>query len=291
MRWRGRERSSNVEDRRGMSPKMAMGGGGGILAIIVMLVVKFMGGGAGMQQLAGNAARNLQDRAAQAPAGQGIDDDNREFVEVVLHDTETIWTKLFDEQIEGASYQEPRLELFTGQTQTACGPGQAAMGPFYCPADKKIYIDPTFFDDLARRHQAPGDFAQAYVIAHEVAHHVQNLLAFNRPVNEARASGDKLLSNQMSVRLELQADFLAGVWAHHAHRDYGILEDGDMEEAINAANQIGDDTLMEAAGRRVDVHSFTHGSSAQRVRWFKRGLLSGNLGDCQQLFSLSFNSL
>ncbi len=291
MRWRGRERSENVEDRRGMSPQMAVGGGGGILVVIVMLALKFFGAPPAVQQIAGNLAQKAQNNRVQAPAGEGIDDDNREFVEVVLHDTETIWTKLFDEQVKGGSYRKPKLELFTGQTQTACGAGQAAMGPFYCPADQKIYIDPTFFDDLARRHQAPGDFAQAYVIAHEVAHHVQNLLGYSATVHQVRARGDKLESNRASVRLELQADFLAGVWAHHAHREYGILEDGDMEEAINAANQIGDDTLMEMAGRRVDVHSFTHGSSAQRVRWFKEGLLSGDLTKADLLFDLDDKQL
>lgn len=278
MRWRGRERSENVEDRRGMSPRMALGGGGGILAVVVMLVLKFMGAGQGVQQMAGQLVNNVQDnKAQQAPAGEGQDDDYREFCEVVLSDTEKVWTEIFANQIEGPGYVAPKLIMFTGSTRTACGQGQSAMGPFYCPGDQQVYIDPTFFDDLAQRHKAPGDFAQAYVLAHEVAHHVQKLLLFSDAMHAVRARGDERATNRASVRLELQADFLAGVWAHHAHRTFDILEEGDMEEAINAANRIGDDTLQREATGRVDVHSFTHGSSAQRVRWFKKGLLSGRV--------------
>lgn len=293
MKWRGREQSDNVEDRRGMSPKMAMGGGGGIIAIIVVLIVKFMGGGEGVQQMAGQMAQNAANGRQSAPAepGAGIQDDNREFISVVLRDTEKIWTKLFDEQVNGASYTPPKLVIFEGQTSTACGTGQAAMGPFYCPADKQVYIDPSFFDDLARRHSAPGDFAQAYVIAHEVAHHIQTILPYSNMVNQVRRGGDKLATNQASVRLELQADFLAGVWAHHAHKEYGVLEEGDMQEAIQAANQIGDDTLQKQAGRAVNPDHFTHGSSAQRVKWFKKGLLSGKLEDADLLFTIGENQL
>lgn len=293
MKWRGRERSDNVEDRRGMSPQMALGGGGGIVAVIVVLIMKFMGAPEGVQQMAGQMAQKAaQNRSAPAEAGDGIQDDHREFISVVLKDTENIWTKLFHEDIEGSPpYTRPKLVIFQGQTQTKCGMGQAAMGPFYCPADKQIYIDPSFFDDLARRHSAPGDFAQAYVIAHEVAHHIQNLLGFNIPVNQARQSGDERRSNQMSVRLELQADYLAGVWAHHAHREYGVLEEGDMQEAIQAANQIGDDTLQAQAGRAVNPDHFTHGRSDQRVKWFKKGLLSGDLAGAQELFQISYSRL
>ena len=292
MRWKGREQSSNVEDRRGMSPKMAMGGGGGLLAIIVMLLLRFAGAPPAAQQMAGNLVNKVQQQnAAPAEVGDGIHDESRELISVVLHDTETVWTKLFEEQINGASYRAPKLVIFDGTTPTACGTGQAAMGPFYCPGDQMVYIDPTFFDDLARRHQAPGDFAQAYVIAHEVAHHVQNLLPYSRMANQMRASGDERLANQGSVRLELQADFLAGVWAHYAHKEFGILEEGDMEEAITAANQIGDDTLQKQATGYVQPERFTHGTSAQRVRWFKRGLLSGKLKDCEQLFEIDYDSL
>ncbi|MCR9198000.1 MAG: neutral zinc metallopeptidase [Planctomycetaceae bacterium] len=293
MRWRGRERSDNVTDHRGGVPRAALGGGGGLLVVIVVLIVKMMGGGQQAQNLAGGLARQVQQQRAPADpgGGAGIEDDNREFIEVVLNDTEEIWTDLFERQVQGGGYRRPMLNIFTSRINTACGTGQAAMGPFYCPADQEIYIDPTFFDDLATRHSAPGDFAQAYVIAHEVAHHVQNLLGWNKPVQQARASGDEILSNQMSVRLELQADFLAGVWAHHAHKEFDILEAGDMEEAIQAANQIGDDTLQRQATGTVVPERFTHGTSAQRVRWFKEGLRSGDLTKAELLFQLDYRRL
>jgi predicted metalloprotease len=251
-----------------------------------------MGAPAPLQQMAGQVIQQqAQQREAAAPAGDGINDDHREFIQVVLRDNEKVWDKLFEEQVQGGYYVPPKLVIFSEETQTGCGRGQAAMGPFYCPADQQVYIDPTFFDDLARRHHAPGDFAQAYVIAHEVAHHVQNLLGFSDIANRARSQGDEIASNQASVRLELQADFMAGVWAHHAHKEYGILEDGDMEEAIQAANQIGDDTLqMEAMGYKVPER-YTHGTSAQRVKWFKKGLVSGRLKDCEQLFKVSYDGL
>ena len=230
-------------------------------------------------------SNNVQQQGAQAPSGaEGLDDDHREFCQVVLADTEKVWGEIFARQIEGVDYVAPKLIMFSGATQTACGQGQSAMGPFYCPGDQQVYIDPTFFDDLAQRHQAPGDFAQAYVLAHEVAHHVQKLLGFSDAMHAVRARGDELETNHHSVRLELQADFLAGVWAHHAHRSFDILEEGDMEEAINAANRIGDDTLQKEATGRVDLHSFTHGSSAQRVRWFKKGLLSGRVELAQPIW-------
>ena len=292
MRWRGRERSENVEDRRGMSPRMALGGGGSIIAVLVVLALKFFGAPPQLQQMAGQVANQVQNRAPQqAPGGEGVDDDNREFCQVVLADTEKVWSRLFDEQVEGGSYRPPKLVMFTGQVNTACGTGQSAMGPFYCPGDQKVYIDPTFFDDLARRHHAPGDFAQAYVIAHEVAHHVQKLIGFSDAVNKVRAQRNELESNKASVRLELQADFLAGVWAHHAHKEFNILEEGDMEEAITAANQIGDDTLQKQATGSVDVARFTHGTSAQRVHWFRKGLLSGRLSDCELLFKIDYSEL
>ena len=291
MRWKGREQSQNVEDRRGVSPQMALGGGGGILVIVVMLVVQFMGGGQQAQQIAGQAAKAIQNRQAEQKNGDGIDDENREFISVVLRDTETVWSDLFANQIRGATYAPPKLVIFSSNVTSGCGSASAEMGPFYCPADQKVYIDPSFFDDLARRHRAPGDFAQAYVIAHEVAHHVQNLLKFNVPVNAARQSGDERFANEMSVRLELQADFLAGVWAHYAHKEYEILEPGDREEAIKAANQIGDDTLQREATGRVIPERFTHGTSEQRARWFSRGFTSGRLKDCEQLFQVDYSNL
>ena len=293
MKWEGREQSSNIEDRRGMKGPAVAAGGGGLLLVVLMIAMKIFGASEDQQRLAVNVAKGLQSRAATAPAtaGEGIDDKNKKFIAVILRDTETIWTKLFREQVQGASYTPTRLVIFTDSVRSGCGDASAGMGPFYCPADEKVYIDPAFFDELATRHHAEGDFAQAYVIAHEVAHHVQNLTGFSDIVNQARSKGDKLLSNQMSVRLELQADFLAGVWAHHAHKAYDILEEGDMEEAINAANQIGDDTLQKQATGVVRPHSFTHGTSAQRVRWFKKGMLSGKFKDCERLFELDYEDL
>lgn len=292
MRWRGRERSENVQDRRGMSPKMAMGGGGGILAIIIVMAVKFFGGGQGAQQLAGQLANNVQQRqaAATAQTEAGVEDDYREFVEVVLNDTEEVWKDLFT-QVPGIDYEEPQLVIFGGSTPTACGTGQSAMGPFYCPADKTIYLDPTFFEELAKRHNAPGDFAGAYVIAHEVAHHVQNLLGDNQKLQAIRARGNKDEINRGSVYLELQADYLAGLWANKAQREFNILEEGDLEEALNAASQIGDDTLQKMATGHVDVSKFTHGSSDQRVQWFKKGLLSGKFAGYQDIWDIPYNRL
>jgi predicted metalloprotease len=295
MRWKGRDQIDNVEDRRGMSPQMAAGGGLGIVGVLIVLALQFLGAPPEVQQIAGQVARQMQQNSQQAApeagSAAGIDDEHREFISVVLKDTETIWTKLFQEQIQGASYTPPRLVIFAGQVNSGCGAASAEMGPFYCPADRKVYIDPSFFEDLARRHKAPGDFAQAYVIAHEVAHHVQNLVGYSQIVNKARQTGDEREANRMSVRLELQADFLAGVWAHYAHKEFDIMEAGDMEEGIKAANQIGDDTLQREATGRVIPERFTHGTSAQRTRWFKRGLTSGRLKDCEELFNLAYEKL
>lgn len=289
MKWEGREQSENVVDRRGGRGPMMIGGGG-VLAIIVVLVLQFLGAPPEIQRVAQQMAQNAGQGAGAAP-GPGIDDKDREFIAVVLRDTENVWSKLFREQVQGGAYVPPKLEMFSGSVRSGCGPASAAMGPFYCPADQKVYIDPSFFKELATRHKAPGDFANAYVIAHEVAHHVQNLTGFSDIVNDVRQKGDEIESNQASVRLELQADYLAGVWAHHAHKEYGILEEGDMEEAIRAANQIGDDTLqMEATGYVVH-QKFTHGSSAQRVKWFKRGMQSGNFEGCEELFKLAYDRL
>ncbi len=279
MRWRGRRQSRNVHDRRGMSPRMAAGGGGGALLLIGIIIAGKVGGCDAEQiQQAVNVAREVQQRDGaiqQAPAAEGVDDEASQFIGVVLADTEDVWSKLFREQIR-ADYQKPMLVLFEQPQQTGCGTGDAVMGPFYCPGDQTIYVPPSFFNALARRHKSPGDFAQAYVIAHEVAHHVQNLLGLNRELRQVRQSGDEPEINGQSVRLELQADYLAGVWAYHAHRDFDILEYGDIEEAIQAANQIGDDTLqMESLGYKVPER-YTHGTSAQRVRWFRAGMKSGD---------------
>lgn len=288
MRWQGRERSQNVEDRRGGRPVgMALGGGGGCLTIIFLLVAVMMGADP-------FALLGLLDapapQAQQAP-GPGVNDDAKAFIEVVLKDTETIWASLFRQHVQGGDYAPPRLILFSNSVRSGCGVANAAMGPFYCPADQQVYIDPTFFDELSRRHQAPGDFAQAYVIAHEVAHHVQKLLGFSDIVDRVRRQGNQLATNQASVRLELQADYLAGVWAHHAQRQYNILEEGDIAEAMNAANQIGDDTLQRLSQGYVVPQRFTHGTSEQRVRWFSRGLRTGDLNACQELFELDYSQL
>ena len=288
MRWRGRERSSNVEDRRGIPAGGLALGGGGIGVLLIAAIAMFLGADP-------DQVKQIVGQQQAAPGGQQQaqpqDDDAREFIEVVLHDTEAVWDQLFRQHVQGGDYREPKLVIFSGSVQSGCGRASAAMGPFYCPADQQVYIDPTFFNDLQRRHNAPGDFAQAYVIAHEVAHHVQYLLGFSDLVNQVRQRGNKAETNRASVRLELQADFLAGVWAHHAQKNYSILEEGDLEEAINAANQIGDDTLQLQAQGYVVPERFTHGTSAQRVRWFKAGLLSGDVNRCQQLFEMDYSRL
>jgi len=290
MRWRGRQRSSNVEDRRGTRPKLAVGGGG-IIVVIIVLALRFFDAPPAVQQLGGQIAQQLQNDGNAAPVGAGLDDESREFVSVVLHDTETVWTQLFDQQVQGGSYVPPRLVMFSESVNSGCGMASSAMGPFYCPADRTVYLDPQFFDELARRHRSPGDFAAAYVIAHEVAHHVQNLMGYSDLADRARRSGSERDANRMSVRLELQADFLAGIWAFHADRHYDILEDGDVQEAIQAAFQIGDDTLQREARREIRPEHFTHGSSVQRTHWFRRGVESGKLKDCELLFQLDYEQL
>ena len=289
MRWRGREQSSNVEDRRSVSRRTAVGGGG-IGVLIIAIVAMFLGAdGNTIARLLGRAGGGVnRNQQQQAPP---VDDSAAEFLSVVLRDTETVWTDQFRQHVQGGEYIPPKLVIFSGQVRSACGMASAAVGPFYCPADQQVYIDPTFFEELSSRHRAPGDFAQAYVVAHEVAHHVQHLLGFDRPVNQVRQRGSKVEQNRASVRLELQADFLAGVWAHHAQKNYRILEEGDIAEAINAANRIGDDTLqLEAQGFEIPQR-FTHGTSAQRVRWFKEGISSGDINRSQLLFELPYDQL
>jgi len=295
MRWRGRRQSENVEDRRGMSPRAAIGGGGGALLLIGIVIAGKVGGcdAAQIQQVV-DVAQQAQQRGGiqEAPTGNGVDDEASQFVKVILADTEEVWATLFREDLDGLDYPEPALILFPDSVRTeGCGTGRASMGPFYCPADKKIYVPPSFFGELAKRHNAPGDFAQAYVIAHEVSHHVQNVLGLNRQLRSAQEGSNRREINQQSVRLELQADYLAGVWAHHAQKQFDILEDGDIEEAINAARQIGDDQLqLESLGRTVPEH-YTHGTSAQRMRWFRRGMQSGNLNECLKLAELPYSDL
>lgn len=280
MKWEGNRESSNVEDRRGSGGGRAVFGGRsiGIGTIVVALVGGWAlginpltllgvlsGGGEGVQ---------MQQPAQPVPA----DDTLGRFVATVLADTEDVWTVAFRER--GAQYREPKLVLFRGATPTACGTGQSAMGPFYCPSDQKVYIDLGFYETLRRQLGAPGDFAQAYVIAHEVGHHVQNLLGISGRVDQARSRVSKLEYNRLSVKLELQADCFAGVWANRAQQARQILEDGDVAEAMNAAAKIGDDALQRAQGGAVVPDSFTHGSSAQRQQWFNTGLQSGDIKRC-----------
>ncbi|MFT3789149.1 MAG: neutral zinc metallopeptidase [Tepidisphaeraceae bacterium] len=290
MRWEGERESANVEDRRGMSPGM-MVGGGGIVTVVIVLIAMFLG--ADPQQV-------LQNMPQQPGGGQGssqVDPNFKlspeqeklgKFVSVVLADTEDVWTQLFRQQ--GMQYEEPKMVLFTGQVNTACGGATAAVGPFYCPGDRKVYIDLDFYDQLKRQLHSPGDFAQAYVIAHEVGHHVQNLLGTSGKVDRARTRASEVEANELSVRLELQADFYAGVWAHHAQRTKNILEPGDIEEALNAAHNIGDDALQRQVQGTVVPDSFTHGTSAQRMKWFKLGYDTGDMtkGDT---FSIPYNRL
>jgi len=282
MRIGGGRESDNVEDRRGESHTgrgMSVGGRRiGVGAILLALVAMYFGvDPAIVLNTVGTPAPapEAQTGPAPRPPAQG---EMARFVSVVLADTEDTWRDLF--QRAGREYQEPRLVLFTGAIPSACGFGQSAMGPFYCPADQKVYIDLAFYSDLRERFRAPGDFAQAYVIAHEVGHHVQNLLGISDKVQAARQRATPEKANNLSVRLELQADCLAGVWAHHADRARDILESGDIEEGLNAAAAIGDDRLQQQARGYATPESFTHGTSAQRVRWFKRGLGNGDLKEC-----------
>lgn len=274
MRWQEGRRSENVEDRRRMpgGPAMMGGGIGMLLLVGIMLLL-----GADPRALLQQVGQMQQQQAPRgAPAELSPEQEEaKEFVSAILADTEDVWTEIFRKS--GKRYQPPKLVLFSGQVQSACGFASAAMGPFYCPGDSKVYLDTAFFEELQQRFRAPGDFAQAYVIAHEIGHHVQNLLGISDQVHAARAQVSKEEYNQLSVRLELQADFLAGVWAHHAHKMRRVLEEGDIEEGLRAANAIGDDKIQKQAQGYVVPDSFTHGSSEQRVRWFKRGLQSGDL--------------
>ncbi len=279
MRWRGARRSSNIEDRRGRrSGGLALKGG--VPTILILLVAMYFGIDP-TPLLQGVQSVNVNQPAPIDPA----QDELAQMVSVVMADTEDVWNAVF--QANGLSYREPTLVLFSGATQSACGMGQAAMGPFYCPADQKAYIDLSFYDDLRSRHGAPGDFAQAYVIAHEVGHHVQNLLGVSERVFRQRQSVSKTEGNRLSVMQELQADCFAGVWANRANQLRNLIESGDVEEALNAASRIGDDTLQRQSRGRVVPESFTHGTSAQRQRWFRRGLESGNPETCDTFSSTS----
>jgi hypothetical protein len=279
MRLEDQERSSNVEDRRGMSIGRGVAGGG-IGMVVIALIAMFFGvdpsvvldsaltSGPGQQA-------PQQHAVTRAPSRE---DKMADFVAAVLGSTEETWSEIFARG--GRNYRKPVLVLFTGAVQSACGYAQAAVGPFYCPPDQKLYIDLAFYRDLQDRFRAPGDFAQAYVIAHEVGHHVQNLLGIAGKVQDARQRASERQSNELSVRMELQADCLAGIWAAHANRSKRILEPGDIEEGLNAAAAVGDDRMQQAARGSVSPESFTHGSARQRSQWFRRGLESGDLKGC-----------
>jgi uncharacterized protein len=300
MKWEGNRQSDNVEDRRdsGGGGGYRGSGLGGLLGSLLgsrlgvgTIVVALLGGWAlGINPLtilgllSGNGAPTAQ--VQQAPAHRPPADDRMAaFVSTVLADTEDVWTDVFKQG--GATYRNPKLVLFRGATPTACGQGQSAMGPFYCPADQKVYIDLGFYETLQKQLGAPGDFAQAYVIAHEVGHHVQSLLGISAKVQEARSRANEAQGNALSVRLELQADCFAGVWAHHANNARQLLEEGDVAEAMNAAAKIGDDALQRGSGRAVMPESFTHGTSAQRQRWFDKGLQGGSVKGCDTFSSRS----
>lgn len=285
MKWEGERQSDNVEDRRGAGggggPRLGLGGRGiGIGTLVVALVAGWLFGINPLTLLgllSGGGAPVAQESAPPA-ARPPANDRAAAFASTVLADTEDVWRAVF--RAGGGTYQDPKLVLFRGSTPSACGRGDAAMGPFYCPGDGKVYLDLGFFDTLSNRLGAPGDFAQAYVIAHEVGHHVQNLLGVTGKVDAMRGKVSEAQMNALSVRVELQADCLAGVWTHHSQKGKGWLDQSDVEEAMNAAAQIGDDTLQRNAGGAVRPESFTHGTSQQRMAWFRKGLQAGSVKDC-----------
>jgi len=277
MRWKSGRRSSNIEDRRGrrIGRKTA---GGGIGVIVIALIAMYFG-------VDPSVFLNQQGPPSVGTSSYSVSTSNTpedrqlaEFVSVVLADTEDTWNALF--QRWDRTYTEPTLVLFSGAVESACGYAQAAVGPFYCPRDQKVYIDLSFYNDLKTRFRAPGDFAQAYVIAHEIGHHVQTLLGISEKVHKLRSRVSKVEANRLSVMQELQADCFAGIWAHYADKARQILEEGDIEEALNAASSIGDDRLQKQSRGYVTPDSFTHGSSGQRVRWFRQGLETGNVSQC-----------
>lgn len=276
MRWERGRRSENIEDRRHLRVSRKGLAGGGIGAIILALVAIYFGIDPAVVL---NQAGTPETTTVEQPATFSPEEERlKEFMSVVLADTEDVWGEVF--RASGRRYEQPKLVLFSGAVESACGFAEAAVGPFYCPADRKLYLDMRFFNDLAQRHDAPGDFAQAYVLSHEVGHHVQTLLGISDQVHAARSRASEAQGNALQVRMELQADCFAGVWAHHAHRQRQILEPGDTEEALAAAAGVGDDRLQKRTRGFVVPESFTHGSSEQRMRWFSRGMQSGDPGQC-----------
>ncbi|MEO7925030.1 MAG: neutral zinc metallopeptidase [Chitinophagaceae bacterium] len=274
MQWRGRRTSSNVDDRRGVSGG-GIAAGGGVIGLIIYLVYSFLGGGGSdgpqLPQLVDPTSQTTTMTAEEKAA----EDERAEFVKVVLAETEDVWNRLYKEQ--GNQYREPTLVLFRGSVASACGNASSATGPFYCPGDNQLYIDLSFYQDLQDRFHAPGDFAMAYVVAHEVGHHIQNLNGTSEKVQSMRGQLSEAEYNRYSVMMELQADFLAGVWAHHAQKMKNILDPGDIDEALNAANAIGDDRLQKESTGHVVPDAFTHGTSVQRMYWFKKGYQTGDV--------------
>lgn len=291
MRWKGREESTNVEDRRRMSPKKVAAGGSGIM-IIIAIIALLLGADPRQalqiaqqgQQLGGALQEQRVDNTPIDPR----EEEMAQFVRVILKDTEDVWDKLFASA--GQRYEKPKLVLFRNEVDSACGYTSAAVGPFYCPADRKVYIDLSFFDELARKYKAAGDFPRAYVVAHEVGHHIQNLLGTSTKVSQLQNRVDKTQANQLSVRLELQADFYAGVWAHYVQQMKNVLEEDDIEQGIIAAQAIGDDRLQKQAQGYVVPDSFTHGSSKQRARWFLKGFQTGDL-NAGNTFDIKYEAL
>ena len=294
MQWKGRRQSSNVEDRRGVPGKALAGGGLGLGGVVVLGLVWLLGGN--VQQ----AANVVQQRggggnvvADGEMASTGEDDEAMDFVQVVLASTEDVWNDRLPAEL-GRDYEEPKLVLFAANQQVdtgGCGVAGAGVGPFYCPASRDVFLCPQFFSQLQNDLGAPGDFACAYVIAHEIGHHVQNLLGYSGRVDRVRQSSTQEEANRASVRLELQADYLAGVWAHHARGREGFINASDVQEAINAAGRIGDDTLQREATGTVNPEGFTHGTSDQRVRWFRTGLETGDLSRLDLFFDLPYDRL
>jgi predicted metalloprotease len=278
MQWRGRARSANVQDRRGRGGPIAAGGGVGLLIMLVFALITGTDPGVVLDQVAPGSSPEAGSSPAQ--------DEQREFIEVVLGHTEQTWNELFAER--GMDYPEPTLVLFANAVESACGVAGAQVGPFYCPGDRQVYLDLSFFEVLSQQLDAPGDFARAYVIAHEVGHHVQTVLGISDQVRSGQSSARTEDANALQVRMELQADCLAGVWGYHARQEAGFLEPGDLEEALDAAAAIGDDTLQRKSQGTVVPESFTHGTSRQRVDWFRRGFESGRLEQCDTFAAGTF---
>jgi predicted metalloprotease len=277
MRWRGERESDNIEDRRGMSTGAKVGGIGGLGLVAVVVVSMFLGVDPSTVLQGLSVMRQTSLSVSQNNA-LPMNDDMKKFVAVVLGETEDVWQETFSKS--GRTYKPPKLVLFSGTVESACGMAGSATGPFYCPGDQKVYLDLSFFEELRTRFGVSGDFAQAYVIAHEVGHHVQTLLGITQKINERQSRGSKTESNRLSVMVELQADCLAGVWANQTEKNRHVLESGDVEEALNAASSVGDDRIQKSSRGYVVPDAFTHGSSEQRVRWFKNGLENGNVQSC-----------